>query len=86
MPQSRKRKQDEYTPVTPVSRVPVKLDSARWVAPVMSTLLVVGLLYIVVFYVAGQQIAFMANMGAMWNIVIGFGIMAVGFVIATFWK
>jgi hypothetical protein len=40
----------------------------------------------VVFYVAGQQIAFMANMGAMWNIVIGFGIMAVGFVIATFWK
>jgi hypothetical protein len=85
MPESKKRKQDEYTPVS-VSREPVKLDSPRWVAPLMVTLLIVGLLYIVVFYVAGDKISFMGHLGNIGNIGIGFGLMAAGFVVSTRWR
>jgi hypothetical protein len=85
MPESKKRKQDDYTPVS-VSREPIKLDSPRWVAPLMVTLLVVGLLYIVVFYVAGDKIGFMGQLGNIGNIGIGFGLMAAGFVVSTRWR
>ena len=85
MPESKKRKQDDYTPVS-VSREPIKLDSPRWVAPLMVTLLVVGLLYIVIFYVAGDKIGFMGQLGNIGNIGIGFGLMASGFVVSTRWR
>lgn len=86
MPESKRRKQDEYTPVREVSRKPVKLDSPRWLAPTMVTLMIVGLLYIVVFYVAGNQIPFMVSLGNLWNVIIGFSLMAVGFFMATKWR
>ena len=85
MPESRRRKKDDYTPVG-VSREPIKLDSARWVAPAMVVLLILGLLYIVVFYVAGDKIPFMVALGNLWNVAIGFGLMALGFVLSTRWR
>ena len=52
----------------------------------MVTLLVLGLLYIVVFYVAGNQIGFMVTIGNLGNVLIGFSMMAVGFFLATKWR
>ncbi|MEN9711420.1 MAG: hypothetical protein RL441_1412, partial [Actinomycetota bacterium] len=46
MPDSSSRKKKSYQPIHEVSRKPVKLDSPRWLAPTMVTLMVVGLLYI----------------------------------------
>lgn len=86
MPESKGRKKDDYTPIAEVKREPVKLDSPRWLAPTMVALLVLGLLYIVVFYVAGTQIAFMQNLGNLANVGIGFGLMAAGFVLAMRWR
>lgn len=86
MPDSSSRKKNSYQPIHEVSRKPVKLDSPRWLAPTMVTLLVVGLLYIVVFYVAGNQIPFMVSLGNLGNVGIGFSLMAVGFILATKWR
>lgn len=86
MPDSSSRKKKSYQPIHEVSRKPVKLDSPRWLAPTMVTLLVVGLLYIVVFYVAGTQIPFMVSLGNIGNVGIGFSLMAVGFALATRWR
>ncbi len=87
MPESKRRKQDNsYTPIREVSRKPIKLDSPRWLAPAMVALLILGLLYIVVFYVAGNQIPFMVTIGNLGNVLIGFTMMAVGFFLATKWR
>lgn len=86
MPVSKRRDKHEYTPVTQVSREPVNLDSPAWLAPTMVTLMILGLLYIVVFYIAGNDIAFMRNLGNLGNVGIGFGLMSVGFFLATRWR
>jgi hypothetical protein len=45
----------------------------------------VGLAWIVVYYIAGQSWSWMAAIGN-WNLVIGFGLLAVGFAFATRWR
>lgn len=57
----------------------------RWVAPTMVTLLILGLLWIVLFYVAEEEIPLMQNLGG-WNLVIGMGLITGGFITATQWK
>jgi hypothetical protein len=51
---------------------------------------VIGLLYIVIFYVAGSQIPVMNSIGGqangLVNVGIGFGFIIVGFVLSTKWK
>lgn len=56
----------------------------RWVAPLMLALFVLGLLWIVVYYVAQGDLP-IGSIGA-WNIVVGFGFIAGGFVVSTQWK
>ncbi|MEY3407500.1 MAG: hypothetical protein RL038_561, partial [Actinomycetota bacterium] len=71
MPISKRRKKDNSAPVettTQVSREPINLDSPRWLAPTMVTFLVLGLLWVVVFYVAGNEISFMRNLGNLPNV------------------
>jgi hypothetical protein len=57
----------------------------RWVVPVMLTLLIVGLLWIVVFYLAGDQIPGMADLGY-WNLAIGMGMILLGLITAMKWE
>lgn len=59
--------------------------SGRWVAPTMVTLLVLGLVWIVVYYVAGDSVPLMSDLGG-WNLVIGMGLITGGFIAATRWK
>lgn len=89
MPISKRRKKDNLVPAeteTKVSREPVNLDSPRWLAPAMVTFLVLGLLWVVVFYVAGNEISFMRDLGNLANVGIGFGLMSIGFALSTRWK
>lgn len=87
MPKSRVRKKEDFTP-PPEKKTPqaVKLDGLgrRWVAPLMLALFLIGLVWIVVFYVTGAD----WPIGALhnWNIVVGFGFIALGFVVSTQWK
>lgn len=91
MPESKGRKRDDYTPPPDKNdRNPVKIGSAPWVAPTMVTLFVVGLLWIVVFYIAGADIPVMNSIGgaynALVNVLIGFAFITAGFIVSTKWR
>lgn len=57
----------------------------RWVPPVFITVGLLGVAWLVTYYVAGQYIPFMTELGN-WNILIGMGGMAAAFGIATLWR
>ena len=67
---------------TAVRRGPV---SRRWVAPLFVTLFLLGVAWLIVYYVAGGQIPYMSDWGY-WNIGVGMGLMALSFIVATQWK
>jgi len=88
VPKSKVRKKSVYTPPegtlnTRAARV--AQPSPRWYAAVMVALLVLGLVWIVVYYVAGDKIPFMVTIGA-WNFAIGFGAMVIGLVMSMRWR
>ncbi|HEY5821364.1 MAG TPA: cell division protein CrgA [Propionibacteriaceae bacterium] len=60
-------------------------SSRRWVPPTFITVGLLGVAWLITYYVAGQQIPLMTDLGN-WNILIGMGGMAAAFGIATLWK
>lgn len=62
-----------------------KPGSRRWVPPTFITVGMLGVAWLVVYYVAGRDIPLMSDLGN-WNILIGMGGMAAAFGIATLWK
>ena len=84
MPVSRKRKKDVYTP--PSSSAPkkaVRIDSPRWLPILMVTCWIIGIAWIVAWYML--PIAFLQDLGS-WNVLIGFGFLSIGFILATRWR
>jgi membrane protein DedA with SNARE-associated domain len=62
-----------------------KLGSPRWLAPTMVACFLVGLIYIVLFYLAGSNIPVMRDLSALVNVGIGFAFIVVGFILSTKW-
>ena len=60
------------------------VESPKWLAPVMVANFLIGLVWIVIFYVTATAYP-IPNIGA-WNMVVGFGFIAVGFSLATRWR
>lgn len=58
--------------------------NAVWFKPVMFGFMLVGLAWIIVFYVSQGSYP-IASIGT-WNIVVGFGIMFVGFLMTMRWR
>lgn len=90
MPKSKVRKKSAYTPPEGAlqsrsSQARAPQPSPRWYAPVMVGLMLFGLLWIVVYYVAGDQIPFMISLSA-WNFAIGFGLMVAGLIMSMRWR
>lgn len=86
MPKSRLRRSQEGGPVSPKGAKRAKaLGSGRWVAPTMVTLLCIGLAWIVVWYIAGNQLPVMSSLKE-WNLVIGFGFIFCGLMVSTRWR
>jgi hypothetical protein len=83
VPESRGRKKATYTP-PPQTSASGRKQSPPWFAPVMVTLMVVGLVYVVVYYITQGQYPIPALHA--WNIVIGFAIIMAGFGMSTRWK
>lgn len=83
MPKSRIRRTSAYTP-PPTERHAVKLGSPPWMAPLMVALFVVGLVWIVVYYVTQTEYP----IGALhqWNMAVGFAFIIAGFGVSTQWK
>jgi hypothetical protein len=89
VPKSKVRKKSAYTPPSDAlargSRAKAVQPSPRWYAVLMVALMLVGLVWIVVYYVAGDKIPFMVSLGA-WNFAIGFGAMVAGLVMSMRWR
>ena len=60
------------------------MESPKWLAPTMVGFFLVGLFWIVTFYVTQTRYP-MPGIGA-WNMVVGFGFIGVGFSLATRWR
>ncbi|MBM9505922.1 cell division protein CrgA [Actinacidiphila acididurans] len=84
MPKSRIRKKADFTPPPEKNAAVIKLGARGWVAPLMLAFFVVGLAWIVLFYVTQGDLPI--NAFGNWNIVVGFGFIAGGFVVSTQWK
>ena len=81
MPKSRTRSKAVYTPPPRAAKGKV---SPRWLAPTMLATLVIGLVWIVVFYVSNESYPVRA-MGP-GNLVVGFAFIIVGLGLATKWR
>jgi hypothetical protein len=88
MPKSRIRKKAHNKKVhapydeTPAFEVPK--ESPKWLAPVMVGLFLVGLLWIVIFYISQTEYP-IPGIHA-WNMVVGFAFIGAGFSLATRWR
>ena len=90
MPKSKVRKKSVYTPPEGVlpsraARARAVEPSPRWYAVLMVSLMVLGLAWIVVYYVAGDRIGLLDSLGP-WNFAIGFGAMVAGLVMSMRWR
>lgn len=55
-----------------------------WFKPIMLGLMIIGLVWVIVFYLSGSRFP-IPDIGP-WNLVIGFGIAFVGFLMTTRWR
>ena len=82
MPKSRVRTKAAYTP--PPTRSSKKRVSPRWVAPFMVGCFLVGIIWLVIFYVTGGSLP-VKSFGN-WNLLIGFWFIIAGFMASTQWR
>jgi hypothetical protein len=83
VPESKGRAKPAYTP-PPQRQSKKNMANPPWFVPVMLGLMVVGLLWVVTFYVSETKypIPNIQN----WNLIIGFGLMISGFLMTTRWR
>ena len=87
MPKSRIRKkvkEERTVQAQVVQSTPEPTESPRWLAPVMLAMLLLGLAWIVVYYITQTKYP-VPNLGA-WNMGIGFVFVGIGFSLATRWR
>jgi len=81
VPKPKTRKKPVYTPPTTSQQVKI---SPRWLAPVMVTCWIVGILWIAVYYVAptAPLLGTLQN----WNLLVGFAFIILGVILSTRWR
>jgi hypothetical protein len=84
VPESKSRKKADYTP--PPRKSTKKQSSGPAYVYIMVAAFVIGLAWIVTFYVSDSKYPIPLDSGQYWNLVIGFAIVLSGFVMATRWR
>ena len=87
MPKSRIRKkvkEERTVQAQVVQSTPEPTESPRWLAPVMLAMFLLGLAWIVVYYITQTKYP-VPNLGA-WYLGIGFVFVGIGFSLATRWR
>lgn len=64
-------------------RVAAPAQSPRWLVPFALTLLIIGLLYLIVYYLSVGTLPLPIGD---WNLLVGFGLMGIGAIALMFWK
>ncbi len=85
MPESKKRKKSVYTPPGTPGASKKKGPSPVWLAPLMLGLFLIGILWLVVFYMVGADMPFVGDLGNK-NLLVGFGFIIAGFGLSTQWR
>jgi len=92
VPKSKVRKKTSYQPSPAAGPRTGAVGSAKaakpsppWYPVVMAAFLLIGLAYIVVYYMAAESIPFMNDLGS-WNFAVGFGFLIVGLGLAVRWR
>jgi hypothetical protein len=73
----------------PIATTTEDAPNAAWFKPVMFGFMILGLVWIITYYVTSAQYPLGAGTPINlenWNILIGFGIAMVGFMMSTRWK
>jgi hypothetical protein len=84
MPESKGRGVPKSRPPAVAAKKDIPTTSPRWLAPLMVACFVLGLLWIVAYYIApGMPV--LSELGR-WNMVVGFGLIMVGFGLSTRWR
>jgi hypothetical protein len=83
VPESKPRKKTS-NPGQPASGAPTYKPNAVWFKPVMFGLMIIGLFWIITFYISEGR--FPVQAWESWNIVAGFGIAIIGFLMTTRWR
>jgi len=82
VPKSRVRRREAYTP--PPTRSPKKRVSPPWIGALMVGLFLVGIVWLILFYVSNNAIPVSAL--GNWNLLVGFGFIVAGFAVSTQWR
>jgi hypothetical protein len=82
VPKSRVRSKAVYTPPPRSAKAQV---SPRWLVPTMLGCLLLGLIWISLFYVTSGSNALQSALGS-WNLVVGFAFIIAGVSLATKWR
>jgi hypothetical protein len=91
VPKSKVRKKSEAPVRAEALRATSKqlAPSPTWYPVVMASIMLIGLAYLVVYYLTSSgtdpRVPVMADLGA-WNFAVGFGVMLVGLVMAVKWR
>jgi hypothetical protein len=84
MPESKKRKKKNQPAPVVMAPIDEEIESPRWLVPVMVASFLIGLIWIVIFYMTETRYP-IPSIGA-WNMLVGFGFIGVGFTLATRWR
>ena len=87
MPKSKVRRKAAYTPPPNAQRTPVKVAGPTHpvYVGVMLGLMLLGLAWLVVNYLAGDKIGFMVQLGV-GNFAIGFALIVIGLLMTMRWR
>jgi len=87
VPKSQVRKKKVYTPpadVRPTSAASAKKPSPMWLPVTAVSLIVVGIVWLVVYYLSEQQ--YPVESWRYWNLAIGFGAMVSSLILLSRWR
>lgn len=76
------------TATSGASRTPVKVNTGGtpvWYKTIMFGLMILGLAWLIFYYLAGDQISWLAQLGP-WNYAIGFAGMILGLLMTMGWR
>jgi len=89
VPESKRRKKAAKTSSEQASTPKVKQErvgNPPWLVPTMVTMFVVGILWVVIFYLTSGGAQLPIPPIGRWNILVGFAILLGGFGLSTRWK
>jgi hypothetical protein len=85
VPESKKRKKAVYVPPPNLSPAKKKGPSPVWVPALMLSFMLIGVAWLVVFYMVGSSMPLVGGLDN-YNLLIGFGFIVAGFAMSTQWR